>query len=422
LTARALGLAILIAAGQAAASHAAPSIVLDPATGEVLSQERAGEPWYPASLTKLMTAYLVFGKLKSGALKLTDQIVVSENAAKQLPSKLGVRAGNKVSLDVALQAMLVYSANDMAVVLAEAVDGSVPQFVRNMNATARRFGLAGTHFANPNGLFDPRQVSSARDIGVLAAIIVNQFPEYARYFAQQNVAVGKKRLRNRNGLLRQMATADGMKTGFVCNSGYNLVASATKDGRKLIAVILGAPNSQARNDLAQMLLESGFAKPRGPGRAMIGDIPNSELGTLVPADMTDTVCKGKNAVAVARASELGGWGVNFGRYDTAKVADKALRGRMLGARDLAEGGAAGVIAMPGGGFAAALWGLERDASLALCTRLRAENAYCDVMPPESFAGIVALTKEDPRGSEAQVTEGSEEPVTKKRKRTARKKR
>jgi D-alanyl-D-alanine carboxypeptidase len=318
--------------------------------------------------------------------------------------------------------MLVYSANDKAVVLAEAAGGSLPQFVQSMNAAAVRFGLTGTHFANPNGLFDPRQVSTARDIGVLAAIVSQQFPEYARYFQQPSVAVGKKRLRNRNGLLRQMATADGMKTGFVCNSGFNLVASATKGGRKLIAVVFGAPNAQGRNDLAQMLLESAFAKPRELGRAKIGDIVNSELGTLVPADMTDTVCKGKNAVTLARASELGGWGVSLGRYDSAKTADMALRGRVLGARELADGGSPGVITMPGGGYAAVLWNLDREKSLSLCGRFRAQKAYCDVMTPESFAGIAALAKEKPEAAAPQVAEGSEEPVKKKRKRVSRKKR
>jgi D-alanyl-D-alanine carboxypeptidase len=349
--------------------------------------------------------------------------VVSEIAAKQAPSKLGIKAGGKVTIDLALQAMLVYSANDMAVVLAEAAEGSVPQFVAAMNATARKYGLAGTHFANPNGLFDPRQVSTARDMGVLAAIVANQYPEYGQYFSQANVAVGKKRLRNRNGLLRQMATADGMKTGFVCNSGFNLVASATKNGRRLIAVVFGAQKAQGRNDLAEMLLEAAFAKPRGPGRAMIGDVVNTELGSVVPADMTDIVCKGKNPVTVARAGEYGGWGINLGRYDTARTADAALRGRVLGAREMADGGSPGVIAMPGGGYAAVLWNLDRDRSLSLCGRFRAQKAYCDVMTPESFAGIAALSPQKSEAVAPQVTEGAEAPVKKKkRKRTARKKR
>src|SRR5207237_1149584 len=188
---------------------------------------RAGEPWYPASLTKLMTAYVVFQKIKAGALKLDQKITVSELAARQPPSKLGLAAGSTITVDLALQALLVYSANDMAYVLAEAAAGSAQHFVEEMNRAASGLGLSGTYFANPNGLFDPRQVISARDIGTLAATILREFPEHAHYFSQPFVAVGNRKLLNHNMLLRQMKIVDGMKTGFICNSGYNLVVSAS---------------------------------------------------------------------------------------------------------------------------------------------------------------------------------------------------
>jgi D-alanyl-D-alanine carboxypeptidase len=156
--------AMAFIAAAAQAKSAGPSLLFDPATGVVISQERAGEAWFPASLTKLMTAYLVFKKLRTGAMRLDRKIPVSVFANSQQPSKIGVKPGESVSVDFALQALLVYSANDMAVVLAEAAGGTADRFVHDMNGTAALLGMTGTHFANPNGLFDPRQVTTARDM------------------------------------------------------------------------------------------------------------------------------------------------------------------------------------------------------------------------------------------------------------------
>ena len=257
----ALVLTVIAATGFAKADiGTGPSLLFDARTGEVISQDRAGEPWYPASLTKLMTSYVIFRKLRAGSMHLTDDLVVSELAHSQPPSKIGVPVGKTVKLDFALQAMLVYSANDMAYVLAEGASGSVSDFAREMNDVAKDNGLTATHFQNPNGLFDPRQITSARDIGMIAAMIVNQFPEYSHYFKQDYVAVGKRKLRNHNGLIRVMPEAVGMKTGFICDSGYNLVGSAIKDGRQLISVVLGARSGNARTQLTQLLLQSGFER------------------------------------------------------------------------------------------------------------------------------------------------------------------
>jgi D-alanyl-D-alanine carboxypeptidase len=376
----------------ASGADAGPSLVFDPRTAEVISQERAGEPWYPASLTKLMTGYLVFKQLRSGALRLDQKISVSETAAHQQPSKLGIRAGNTVSVDLALQAMLVYSANDMAVVLAEASAGSVAAFADRMNETARSLGMTGSHFVNPNGLFDPRQVVTARDLGILVSAIVQDFPEHAHYFSQPNVVVGKRRLRNRNSLLRQMPDADGMKTGFVCNSGFNLVASATRDGRKLAAVVLGAASAKARADLAQLLLESSFTRNDLFNRSKIAQVRNTQLGTLVPADLTGSVCKGKNGINIADAKQLSGWGITLGNYQTAQLADMALRGRLPGARDLMRGGSSGVVRMPASaGYGAVVWDMEQQASASLCGYFKQQNVYCDVMTPDSFLRIATLS-------------------------------
>ncbi|MFN0194703.1 MAG: D-alanyl-D-alanine carboxypeptidase family protein [Aestuariivirga sp.] len=405
-----------------ATSFAGPSLVFDVKTGRVIAHDRAGEPWYPASLTKLMTAYVVFQKIRAGKLKLDQKIPVSFFATTQPPSKIGLKVGNEVTVDFALQALLVYSANDMAYVLAEGASGTMVNFVSEMNAQAKRLGLTSTNYANPNGLFDPRQISTARDIGILAATLLAEFPEHNRYFAQGFVQAGNRKLPNRNSLLRLMKDADGMKTGFVCNSGFNLVASATRNGQRLVAIVLGDRSGKARTGTAQKLLLDGFAQMPSPQSVLLAQLPNDPLGAVVPADMTETVCKGKPLVAAVSAKELAGWGVSFGTYDTAVIADKALRGRLIGAAGLAAPGDTGVVRMPGpSNYAAMIWNIDQSASLSLCARYRAENAVCDVMTPQSFQRIAALAPEPPAPVVKASAQGSDAGKSKKKKRRVRKK-
>jgi D-alanyl-D-alanine carboxypeptidase len=405
-------LALLVLAGATQAHAAGPSLLFDPASGEVISQDRAGEPWYPASLTKLMTAYVVFQKIRAGQLTLEQKITVSEIAHAQPPSKIGVPVGKTVSVDFALQALLVHSANDMAFVLAEAASGSVSGFAAEMNAQAARLGMTGSHFVNPNGLFDPRHISTARDIAILASALLREFPEHVHYYDQDALAVGKRKLSNRNALLRQMPEADGMKTGFVCSSGFNLVATASRDGRKLGAVIFGANNGKHRADLAEMLLVDGFSRPPSP-RSKLNSIANVETGAIVPSDMTKQVCKQK-PLAIARSAELGGWGISFGSYESSANADMALRGRMLSKAGMTLPGTPGIIRLPEKrGFAAAIWNLDQATSQAACERYRADKAPCEVIPPETFARIAALVPDPPPPAPA-AAQGSDGNKVKKK--------
>lgn len=375
----------------APAARANPSLVFEAKTGKVLLEEGAGEPWRPASLTKLMTAYLTFLSLKAGTLKLDQKIKVSTEANKVEPSKIGMPVGSEVSVDFALKTLLVYSANDMAVVLAEGVGGSIPKFVEQMNTAAKQLGMTGTYFANPNGLHDPRQVTTARDMGILAAHLTNAFPEFQDYFKAPFVQVGKLKLRNRNALLRQMPAADGMKTGFVCESGFNLVARATLDGRQLIAVVMGAKSGKARADLAQVLLESGaseLSSGLSEGRPVIGDIAAVPAGTAVPANLRQAICHTAEKVALADPAKLAGWGVSFGRFPDPLAADAVLTGRLLATRQVFEGGAAGVFKVPGAkDYAAIVWSMEQSSTLTLCNYLRARQAHCEVMTPDAYAEL-----------------------------------
>ncbi len=414
MTLRRILLALLVLALAPPAFAAGPTLLFDPATQEVISQDRAGEPWYPASITKLMTAYIIFEKLKSGAMTLDQKLPVSELAHSQPPSKIGIPVGQTVGVDFALQALLVYSANDMAYVLAEGADGSIPAFAAEMNAVARKLGMTGSHFVNPNGLFDHRHVTTARDIAILASTILRDFPEYGHYFSQPVLTIGKRRLANRNSLLRQMKEADGMKTGFVCNSGFNLVATATHDGHRLAAVIFGANSGKHRVDLAEMLLTDGFSRP-ATARPTLQSIPNVQTGSIVPTDMTGLVCKQK-PVTLALSKSLGGWGISFGNYENSMTADMALRGRMLSPSGMELPGTPGVIRLPEQrGFAAAMWNLDKPTSEAACAHYRAEKAPCEVIPPDTFAKIAALVPDPAPPPVMADAEGDEvaKPVKKK---------
>jgi D-alanyl-D-alanine carboxypeptidase len=367
-----------------------PSLLFDARTGEVISQDRAGEPWYPASLTKLMTGYVIFKKIKEGRLRLDQDVPVSALAASQPASKIGVPAGKTVKLDFALQAMLVYSANDMAYVLAEAGGSTVESFAREMNLVARGMGLNATHFVNPNGLFDPRQITSARDIGIIAALLINEFPEHAHYFSQDSVAVGKRQLANHNSLIRSMPEAVGMKTGFVCNSGYNLVGSAVKNGRQLVSVVLGAHSGGARTQLSQLLLTSGLERPADPSHSKVAEITDQAYGAIVPADMSAAVCRGRPPTSLVNAHQMQGWAVSFGTYDSLVKADMALRGRMIAPAGIDVPGQHGVVKMTGNtGFAAMLWNLNEATSLSLCSQYRLDGATCYVMPETTVQQIAA---------------------------------
>lgn len=239
---------------------ASPALVFEPYNGTVFYAEDPDAPWFPASLTKLMTAYVAFHALKDGEVKPDTPVICSKNAAKQAPTKLGLPVGQSITLETAIRVIIVKSANDVAVMVAETVGGSEEAFVARMNAAAKKLGMTSTQFANPHGLPNEHQYTSARDLARLARALIIEFPEHADIFAETHVQVGQKNLRTHNGLLISFPGADGMKTGFICDSGFNIVVSATRDGRKLVAVVLGEPSTRVRNARAAQLLENGFKR------------------------------------------------------------------------------------------------------------------------------------------------------------------
>jgi D-alanyl-D-alanine carboxypeptidase len=238
-------------------------LLIDAATGKVLEGENATVPWYPASVTKLMTTYVTLKAIREQRITLDTVFTVSPTAASQQPSKMGFKVGTQLTVDNTLKMMLVHSANDMAVVLAEGVAGSVPAFAEEMNATARRLGMTQTYYVNPNGLPDDQQVTSARDLALLARALLHDFPDFDSYWHIGAIRLGKRVMRNTNRLIDAYPGADGMKTGFICASGFNVVASASRGDRRLIAVVLGASSSLARTGRAAQMFERGFAANTG---------------------------------------------------------------------------------------------------------------------------------------------------------------
>src|SRR6476646_1381985 len=249
----------LLSLAGADGAQAEAQLLIEASTGKVLHAENATYPWYPASVTKLMTAYVTLKAVKEGRISLDTVLTVSPVAASQSPSKMGFRPGIQVTVDNALKMMLVKSANDMAVVLAEGVGGSIDGFSAQMNQSAHRLGMTQTSYVNPNGLPAEGQITSARDLAILARAIIRDLPEYEYFVHIPSIRFGRRVTQNFNKLLGRYPGADGFKTGFICASGYNLVASATRNGKRLIAVVLGASSGQARAVKAAQLLERGFA-------------------------------------------------------------------------------------------------------------------------------------------------------------------
>jgi len=243
------------------------AILIDAKTGEVLYSRRPDAQRAPASITKVMTLYLAFEALQKGELNLKDRISISRHAWGQAPSRLGLGRGATISVEAAMHVIATKSANDISVALAERLGGSEIKFARMMTEKARELGMKNTTFMNASGLSAPGHMTTARDLAILSLAVQKNFPEYYNYFSQPQYSYGKQVLANHNHLLRTMPGVDGIKTGYTVQAGFTLAASAVRDGRRLIAVVLGGPSTMARDQNVRALLEAGFdvLKSRGLG-------------------------------------------------------------------------------------------------------------------------------------------------------------
>ena len=388
--------AALALAGAGAARAQGPSLVVEADSGAVLHAYQPDQPWFPASLTKIMTAYLVFEALSKGRLTLDQEFVISKAAAAQPPGKAGLRAGRKLSIRTALDATIVASANDAAVFLAEAVAGSEAAFAAAMTRKARALGMASTRFANASGLPDKGQVTTARDMAKLARALRRDFPKRIGLFSQRRARFGKRNLSTTNGWLSAFEGADGLKTGFTCGSGYNLVGSAVRGGRRLLGVVLGGDSAGRRNAEMTRLLTAAF-KLGANGRPRLDELPpEPSSARAAPELLGPSKCarSARSATRVAlTAGNLPGWGVILGSYVTEAEAKAAIAESREAIKSAVRGGRAAIIGRDRDGlhrFSALLVGLKQgDAGLA-CKQLWDRGAYCLALTPEQLNHPKAL--------------------------------
>lgn len=329
-------------------SRAYSSIVIDAANGAVLQEDNADAQKYPASLTKMMTLYLVFDALETGKLTLNTRLPVSAHAAEQSPTKLGLRAGEQIAVRDVILGMVTRSANDAAVVAAEALGGSEEHFAELMTQRARRLGMASSTFQNASGLPNPMQMTTARDLSRLSRALIRDFPQHYVYFSTPEFTYAGQRMANHNHLMSWYEGMDGIKTGFINAAGFNLAASAVRDNRRLIGVVLGGPSPVARDHYMGKLLDAAFAEqgiqPRTDMREASAPAPRGKHGkpaAVAAAEATAKKTKRRHSetdVAAASAAAPGatlplsrkpgadnehGWAIQVGAFNKIEGARRA---------------------------------------------------------------------------------------------------
>lgn len=279
------------------------AIVIDADTGKVIHEVESTQRWYPASLTKVMTMYMTFSALESGRLQLNEMLPVSQHASRMLSSKLGLRQGQSISVEHAIMAVTTRSANDAAVVLAERLGGSEGRFAEMMTQQAHHLGMYNSSFQNASGLPDEGQISSARDLALLSSRLIRDFPQYYRYFSATEFHYKGRVLPNTNRILKSYPEADGLKTGFTCGSGYNLIASAKRGGQRVIGVLLGAHSSGERFAQMENLLDVGFERNQfGQVGPTVAELRDNNFAPP-PFQLSSNRCAGS---AVQMGADTGG--------------------------------------------------------------------------------------------------------------------
>jgi len=328
---------VLCGAAPAMANSKYGSIVIDARTGQVLSASHADKKLHPASLTKMMTLYMTFEALEQNRLRRNQMLKVSKHASTMVPSKLGLKPGEKIMVEHAIYALVTKSANDVAVVLAEALAGSEPNFARYMTARARQLGMSRTTFVNASGLHNKRQISTPRDMATLSRALMMHYPQYYHYFSTLEFTYRGKSYGNHNKLMKDYRGMDGLKTGYVAASGFNLAASAVRDGRRLIGVVFGGRSSRSRNAHMATLLNRGFtkvgktpmlmaqAKIPVPSRKPGGASRNPVMASAVDATVaTSNAAAGTTTASAAgvQLASMAGLGVGYSADDLAGIENR----------------------------------------------------------------------------------------------------
>lgn len=321
-------LPMLFMCGFAHAASYRAALVADMDSGRVLYSENANVANYPASLTKIMTLYLTFNALEHGRLHLDDYLIVSNAAAAAEPVKLGLPAGSKIKVEDAIKAVAVHSANDVARVLAENLKGGKEgNFASLMTQVATEIGLSNTNFENSSGLPDDDHLSTARDIALLSVAVYKHFPQYWKYFGIKTWTYNGKTYTNGNRLLNSYPGCDGMKTGFTTKSKYSLVATASRDGHHLIAVVLGADDKDIRASVATSLLNRGFKMLENGTAPVAVNAPQGPGTNYTATKMNENNPLAKYTVNQPRNNNMatGTSGVQFGAFSSRDAAMRQVK-------------------------------------------------------------------------------------------------
>ena len=358
--------ALCLTSGSAEASTS--SIIIDAWSGEVLSASSADTRRYPASLTKLMTLYITFDALEKGIIKLDDQLPVSRNAANRSPSKLGVRAGETISVRTAIMALIIKSANDCATVLAEGLGYTEENFAKTMTRVAHELGMKNTTFKNASGLPNRAQKTTARDMALLGAAVYHHFPQYYKLFSATKFEYKGRTYYTHNYLLKNFAGADGMKTGFTNAAGYNIVTSAERNGKRVIAVTMGHNSAKLRDRQIAKMMDKGLTR-----LAMAEDIADSAAETA----LQETVIGPENS-----------WGIQIGAFSNyTKARNYALEIQDIGYTRL-ENKPVAIEPYKSGNaviYRSRIIGLNKNDAEKICNSLKKSNKSCIVVAVKGAA-------------------------------------
>lgn len=353
--------------------------VVDAATGAVLHRENADTLNYPASLAKMMTLYIVFESLDHGVVSLDTALPVSRRAAERPPSRIGLRAGGRIELRDAIRTLAVKSANDVATVIAEYFSGSEAEFARLMTNRARALGMANTTFRNASGLPDRKQRTTARDIAALALALYGRFPHHTHFFATRSVEWGGRRYRNTNRLLGKYPGMNGIKTGYIRASGFNLAASVERGGVHVIAVVMGGKTSASRNARMRQLLDRALADA-------------SEMRDFSAAPPVPRARPGSQPIHAAAAAAApppvlhGGWSIQVGAYSRLDAAEQALDLAQFAAPSLHGNGERRIVRISGSRalYRALRVGMTESAARRACGEMARHELPCIVAAAPAF--------------------------------------
>ncbi len=354
------------------------SIIIDANTGKVLSESNADERRYPASLTKLMTLYITFDALENGIIKWEDKLPVSRKAANMSPSKIGVKAGEKISVKNAVMALIVKSANDCAVVLAEALGYSEENFAKTMTHVAKELGMKNTTFYNASGLPNKKQKSTARDMALLGAALYHHFPQYYKLFSTKKFTYKGRTIYTHNHLLKNFKGADGMKTGFTNAAGFNIVTSAQRDGNRVIAVTMGHRMLKQRDKKVASMMENGLQKlalNKTQSDIMLANNQNN-----YKEDVKEQIAD--NALTATQSNEIYNWGVQVGAFSNYAKARNYAQNIKEEVAKISEQTIIDVEPIETSGaivYRSKLIGFDKNEAKDLCNQLKKTHKSCIVI-------------------------------------------